>query len=59
VLTIGGSPQLFDDRSDLIEIREIKRHVRSYGKADAMRIDRDAAYKIEDFGALPGAAIMR
>jgi hypothetical protein len=41
----------------LIEIREIKRHVRSYGKADPMRIDRDAAYKIEYLGALRGTAV--
>ena len=57
MLTIGWSTQLIDHSSDLIQIRWIKRHVRTYGKADPMRIDRDAAYKIEDRGALLGAAV--
>jgi hypothetical protein len=30
---------------------------RPYGKADPMRIDWNAAYKIEDLGALRGAAV--
>ena len=49
MLAVGRRLQALDDVGDLIEIAKIELHVRADRKSDTMRIERDAADKIEDF----------
>ena len=57
MLAIGGSAQALNDLRDLIQVSEIKRHVRSDRKSYPMGVEGNAANKIKYLGPLHRATV--